>query len=295
MKRTVLIFCLFILTAMNLSSQQNNFPVLTGPYLGQKPPGMIPELYTQGIVSTNLDNHSRAAFSPDGTELFLSCSGDKLFILYVKIENGYWTKPEKPEFCKDLECSNPVFSPDGKKLFFTSQVVESDQYYISLWYVEKTTNGWSKRKKIDSILNFGKVGYQVSISKDNTMYFRSNNEGGFGGGDIYSVKFINGEYSQPENLGPIINTDNIEASPFISSNESFLLFRRVVRKENGNVMDFFISFHKEDDSWSEPKCISEQLNCVSQAFWIGLSPDQEYIFFVKTNRTQTSREPSQMY
>jgi hypothetical protein len=28
------------------------FPILKGPYLGQKPPGMIPEIFAPGFIST---------------------------------------------------------------------------------------------------------------------------------------------------------------------------------------------------------------------------------------------------
>jgi hypothetical protein len=42
MKKFALIFCLQVL-AQSLFSQQTEFSELTGPYLGQKPPGMTPE------------------------------------------------------------------------------------------------------------------------------------------------------------------------------------------------------------------------------------------------------------
>jgi hypothetical protein len=44
---------------------------LTGPYLGQEPPGSIPKLFAPGIISTDADfEHSAAVFSPDGNEVF---------------------------------------------------------------------------------------------------------------------------------------------------------------------------------------------------------------------------------
>ncbi|MBE0664402.1 MAG: hypothetical protein IH584_01170 [Candidatus Aminicenantes bacterium] len=59
------ICCLLILAALNVSAQQKEFPKLTGPYLGQKPPGTTPELFAPGIVSTGL-NELNSVFSPDG-------------------------------------------------------------------------------------------------------------------------------------------------------------------------------------------------------------------------------------
>ena len=43
---------------------------LQGPYLGQKPPGMIPEIFAPGIVSTDFYNHSSVTMSPDGNEIY---------------------------------------------------------------------------------------------------------------------------------------------------------------------------------------------------------------------------------
>ena len=45
------------------------FPVLRGDYLGQDPPGLSPELFASGIVSTN-ENDLNAVFSSDGREFY---------------------------------------------------------------------------------------------------------------------------------------------------------------------------------------------------------------------------------
>jgi len=47
---------------------QDVFPVLKGPYLGQKPPGMTPELFAPGFVSAGL-SEAVCNFSPDGREV----------------------------------------------------------------------------------------------------------------------------------------------------------------------------------------------------------------------------------
>jgi len=270
MKTAAMAVLFFVSTTASLLSQQSSFPKLIGPYLGQKPPGMTPEVFAKGIVTTNINNHSPAAFSPDGTELFWSCAGEHLYILHMRLENGQWTKPQRPRFSEDLECSSPMFSVDGQKLFFTSQAVESGRTRISLWYVEKTNEGWSSRKRVESISRFGEIGYQVSFTRSHTIYFRSKHISGFGEGDIYRARLTNGEYGQPENLGATINSKHTEASPFVAPDESFLLFRRGVREEQSVKMNFYVSFHRQDDSWSEPICISEQLDSISEGFWIGL-------------------------
>lgn len=51
-------------------AQQDDFPVLRGPYLGQKPPGLIPEIFAEGVMTTEFHEHSSPAFSPDGKEVY---------------------------------------------------------------------------------------------------------------------------------------------------------------------------------------------------------------------------------
>jgi hypothetical protein len=58
------------LVAQDLDSTAGRFPVLEGPYLGQKPPAKMPQLFAPGIVSTGRDDLN-AVFSADGTEFIL--------------------------------------------------------------------------------------------------------------------------------------------------------------------------------------------------------------------------------
>ena len=45
---------------------------LRGPYLGQNPPGAVPEIFAPGIVSTDDVNHCSVAVSPDGSRIAFS-------------------------------------------------------------------------------------------------------------------------------------------------------------------------------------------------------------------------------
>lgn len=46
--------------------KNDDFPVLKGPYLGQKPPGMTPEIFAPGIISLEGSYEGGATFSYDG-------------------------------------------------------------------------------------------------------------------------------------------------------------------------------------------------------------------------------------
>ncbi len=69
------------------------------------------------------------------------------------------------------------------------------------------------------------VGHPSLTSDGKTLYFSSNMPGGFGGADIYkSTKDANGTWSNPQNLGNLINTEGDELFPFILDKKQVLVF-----------------------------------------------------------------------
>ena len=89
-------------------------PALTGPYLGQTPPGAEPELFAPGIVSTGI--HTRdLAMTPEGDEIYFSVSaGPFVAILGSRLVDDEWTQPEVTEFSADPTAGDiePHISPD---------------------------------------------------------------------------------------------------------------------------------------------------------------------------------------
>ena len=65
------IVLVFICGISQAQKKLDNFPVLKGPYLGQKPPGMEPEIFAPGIISTE-KSEINSVFSPDGNEFYFS-------------------------------------------------------------------------------------------------------------------------------------------------------------------------------------------------------------------------------
>lgn len=55
-----------LLLSKGAGNSPPKFPVLTGEYLGMKKPGLEPEIFAPGVVSSILTEHSSPVFSPDG-------------------------------------------------------------------------------------------------------------------------------------------------------------------------------------------------------------------------------------
>ncbi len=61
--------------------QQKNFPTLKDEYLGQKPPGLAPEVFASSVISTGMDELN-SIFSPDGKIFFFTSykKSQKIFL-----------------------------------------------------------------------------------------------------------------------------------------------------------------------------------------------------------------------
>ena len=91
---------------------------LTGPCLGQKPPGMTPEVFAPGIISTCLEELN-SVFAPDGQEFYFcvrDMGASSLFVM--KCAQGVWGRPEPLLFAGPYNDVDVSLSPDGQELCY---------------------------------------------------------------------------------------------------------------------------------------------------------------------------------
>ena len=93
---TIFTRCLPLPIAMTINARQNDFPTLTEPYLGQKPPRNVPVLFAPYIFTTMYDwYHSVIVFLPDGKEAYwqagIYSQPVKAGIPVSLLINGHWT------------------------------------------------------------------------------------------------------------------------------------------------------------------------------------------------------------
>ena len=133
MKQKVHLIMILLLGTIlfNHCKRTDNFPVLKGPYLGQKPPGMTPEIFAPGIICTGYSERI-AAFTPDGKELYYVLAGAPHFvILYTKEVNGKWIKPEVAPFSGKYSAEFNI-SPDGNKIVYIGDCLTPEEFrYIN--------------------------------------------------------------------------------------------------------------------------------------------------------------------
>ncbi len=260
-------------------------PAPAGPYFGQAPPGDAPAVFARGIVSTDHLEHSAPAFSPDGNEVFWSLwrrpdHGEPQVIMTMRREGGTWSAPAVAPFSGTSVDGGPVFSADGRRLYFSSAdpapPPPGGMRIYDIFFVEKRANGWSERKSLGLLARFPDLRSAAgpSIARNGTLYFSAN----FG---IYRAELIDGEYAKPQLLPQSINEPGtLNWTPFIASDESYLLFSSGRGNRHGG--DLYVARRAPDGTWSQPETLPDSINTPEQERFPLISPDGQYLFFTRS-------------
>ena len=264
------------------------FPVLRGPYFGQKPPGKTAEKFAPPVFTTRYNVHGNVVFSPDGKEAYWSVQNfgkpKRGAILESKIENGKWTLPRLAFFSQEgFFDGEPFISPDGKKLYFNSaRPLEKggNPDKINIWVMGRGPDGWSEPKPLPEAINSTPgIHWQMSVDRWGNLYFDTGIPGGFGYSDIYYSKYEKGEYHQIVNLGPIINGSGSEVNPYIAPDGSYLIV-----STEGAVTLFS---RKKNGTWTSGTDLTSLLGMQGQSPMV--SHDGKYLFF--TDRLEDQYVP----
>ncbi|WP_109851096.1 OmpA family protein [Aquimarina sp. AU58] len=123
--------------------------------------------------------------------------------------------------------STPVFTKDGKTIYFTRNNFEEgklgrDQGGISNLKIYRSYKNDQEQWTTPQDLPFNSDEYSVAhptlSSDEKTLYFSSDMSGGMGLSDLYKVTINDdGSFGEPKNLGDRINTEGKETFPFIGA------------------------------------------------------------------------------
>ncbi|MFG1690737.1 hypothetical protein ACGF5M_01055 [Gemmatimonadota bacterium] len=266
-------FSFLMLAPLHAQEDTKDFPVLRDPYLGQSPPGRIAEPFAFDLFDFWYRSfHSNVVFSPDGKEAYWQTGlddGSRLQAVFEsRYENGVWTRP-RAAFFSSLTMFGvedaPFISPDGNRFFFLScRPIDEDEGgecgKENIWMMDRTEEGWSEPQLLPSVVNsLEGIHWQLSVDREGNLYFgtwQSYGEDVYTG-EIYVSEYENGEYAQPEKLGPEINVPGLYTrAPFVAPDGSYLLFNR---NDEARPARLFISFHRRDGEWTTPKDLSDIL------------------------------------
>ena len=202
-----------------INAQQDDFPVLTGPYLGQKPPGTTPEIFAPGIISTS-EHEYCISFSTDLNEIYLKRkSGAKGKNLVLCFENNKWSEPREVPFEDEGNYGEIHLSPDGKHLLANHITAGPDGNPIST--IKKFTMAmgrWSDPITVGP-------GMRATCTEKGNVYVTQVLDWHSSLGAIGYYRYVDGNYEKIEGLGSEINIEDISSThPFIDPDEKYLIF-----------------------------------------------------------------------
>jgi Tol biopolymer transport system component len=270
MKQKAVSICagLMILLFLKGYPQQEDLPILKGPYLGQKPPGMTPETFAPGIVSSAEFIDFKGAFSPDGKEYYfyrhaLPKTIPTLF--FTKVENGMWTEPAPLPIAQGARTSHPCLSLDNKWLLFYWQFQPEQNRQSGFYASARTDAGWSVPKY---------AGQGMYLTSDNSGQFYTT-ESVWGSQPkhyLAKVTFRDGLFTQYERLTINPHYEN-QTHPCIAPDGSYIIFD--INVENGSL---FVSFKDKNGNWGEGIDLTKH-GFKPDTRGAYISPDGKYLFF----------------
>ena len=259
-------------------------------YLGQKPPGQKPEVFAPGTISRETRLETYPALSPDGRTLFFSvvnAAWTEGRILYTRFEHDAWTTPEVAPFSDGRSASwESSTSPDGKRMFFASNRPPASG--MDIWMVERTPSAsWSAPVRLPEPVNSAADDGSPCVTSSGTLYFKSLRGGGVGGSWLYRASLRDGRYTEVESLGSILRSTSGESEPYVSPDESYLIFISETRKGGHGGWDLWVSFRQPDGAWTEPLDLGPDINTSDDEYGPRVTPDGKYLFFTRERRGRT--------
>lgn len=184
--------------------------------------------------------------------------------------------------------SSPVFTKDGKTMYFTrnnyndGKKRKSDDKVIleKIYKAELVNNEWTNITELPFSNDNYKTAHPALSPDEKTLYFASNMPGSYGNSDLYKVSIDkNGKFGTPENLGPTINTEGRETFPFIDANNN-LIFASDGHLGLGGLDIFEAKVNGK--SFEKPINIGKPVNSTKDDF--GYVVNSENLGFFSSNR-----------
>jgi len=215
------------------------------------------------------------AITVDGQKLYLTLHRtflkDDIRYMGLSTEDFYVSTLVDGVWSKKVSLGPPVntvgnegalsISPDGMHLFFAACSRDDSYGSCDIYYSRRIGNHWSTPVNAGDVINSPWWDSQPCLSSDGrTLYFVSSRPGGYGKSDIWeSVMQADGNWSDPQNLGDVINTPEDEMAPFLHPDGQTLYFSSKGHVGMGGA-DIFMSTKNDGGEWTEPVNLGYPIN-----------------------------------
>lgn len=280
-------FCCLLLTTISLYLQPAGFPKLAGPHLGQKPPGMTPEVFAPGVVSKD-GVQMKLTMTADGSEILYTerdpATNAASFIIRRRAGNS-WGEPLVLPYSREYMDIEPSLSPDGMKILFVSNRPASGAgepgKIPDVWLAEKTADQWGRPVRLGPPVftdDPADIEAHPAFLPDGGIYFMRQNGKAR---RLFQAARRGAGFAEPVAI-PLKEDLFAEqfSGPCFSPDGRTLLMHS--RKEGGfGNWDLYVAFKDESGGWSEFMNLGPSVNTDKQESSPTFSPDGRSIYFTR--------------
>ncbi len=256
-------------------------PELKGPYLGQKDPGGVAQRFAPEMISTEDGVHT-ATFAPDMNTFYYTLEArrhDGAIIMMTTRVGDTWTLPKPTTISGDYREVDPFMTSDGTTIFYSTNrpIVEGDTLVnnIDLWKVRKEGERWGTPTHLGTEVNTPDSDWFPTLAENGNLYFST---GPGRKSNIVISHLKEGVYQKAQPLSDAINSEYYDYDPFISPDETILIFASRRPDGYGNA-DLYVSFKNVDGSWTPAKNMGDAINTEQSEFAPTISPDGKFVFY----------------
>lgn len=176
----------------------------------------------------------------------------------------------------------PSLTIEGSKMIFTRRVNNDEDFYESNFINGK----WSRAKPIGGKVNtnFNEGAQNISQDGQLLVFTGCNYPEGQGSCDLYFSVRTNNGWSEPQNLGPMVNTDFWESSPSLSPDKRDLYFASSMAGGFGG-RDIWVTHRLANGKWSRPENLGEAVNTSGDESCPFMHADNETLYFNSNGHT----------
>ncbi len=188
-----------------------------------------------------------------------------------------------PKELGKLTTSGICFANNDSLVFLTQNMYSSYKRSkgrdnkLGIFIVENDKGQWGRPRSFAYNSRRDYSNGQVTISEDgNKMFFVSDQPEGYGETDIYQSEYVNGEWNEPQNLGPQVNTSGKELFPFYHHSGK-LYFSSNRSGSIGNMDIFYTTWDGQE--WTSPVPLDSTINTPYNDFSCFIFPDDTEGYF----------------
>jgi len=265
------------------------------------------QLLASGLVVEALDKNVNSEYSelnpllsPDGKTLYFSRKNhpqniggtkDKEDIWYSELDSsGHWSlaknmgsqfnNPE-PNFINSIQS----VTPDGRTavMLLGNKYLKNGKMQAGVSISSNVGGNWSKPIALDitNDYNFNEKANYFLTNNRKTLIMSVEREDSYGDRDLY-VSFMKDDsvWTEPLNLGDVINTASEESAPFLAADDKTLYFSsNGFSGYGGN--DIYASKRLDDTwtNWSDPENLGPEINSTLEDLFFNIPASSEYAYY----------------